>query len=230
MASGDFPYALDEPAAWRGPSPERLCPLPCPRAPAGTHACRFAPESKVALFRQVAALGSRSDLRCLLLAPPDRPAAEGNLPLSEEDLRRWLAALPAPLPRPIGLLCPDSPYPCGPTPLCETTPEGRRQDETEALQALFSRSESLAEGIEMAFGSLPPQEREFIHAWAHRPHPNHPSRPIPTYLLAEQFHFSRRKGFKILSAAKTANPTVYARLEALRKQRLRKTGAWQVRG
>ena len=63
-----------------------------------------------------------------------------------------------------------------------------------------------------------------------RPDPNAPSRPIPIYRLADQFHFSRRKGFKILAAAKTLNPTVYARLDALRKQRLRKTGAWQVRG
>lgn len=229
MASGDFPYALDEPAAWRGLTPEPLRAVPCPHAPAGTHACRFAPESKVALFRQIAALGSRREVRCLLLAEPERAPAEGDLPLCAEDLRRWLAAHPGPLPRPIGLLCPGAPYPCGPKPLCETTPEGRRQDETEALQALFTRSESLAEAIEMAFGALPPQAREFVHAWAHRPDPNHPSRPIPTYLLAEQFHFSRRKGFKILAAAKTANPTVYARLEALRKQRLRKTGAWQVR-
>ena len=230
MASGDFPYALDEPAAWRGLAPERLHAIPCPRAPAGTHACRFAPESQVALFRQIAALGARSDVRCLLLTEPNRPLAEGELPVTAEDLRRWLAAHPGPLPRPIGLFHPQTPCPCGPKPLCETTPEGRRQDETEALQALFARSETLSEGIEMAFGNLPPQEREFIHAWAQRPDPNHPSRPIAIYLLAEQFHFSRRKGFKILAAAKAANPTVYARLDALRKQRLRKTGAWQVRG
>ncbi|MCI6590953.1 MAG: hypothetical protein MSB12_07725 [Lentisphaeraceae bacterium] len=230
MASGDFPYALDEPAAWRGLAPESLRAVPCLHAPAGTHACCFAPESKVALFRQVAALGARSEVRCLLLAEPERAPAEGEVAVTAEDLRRWLAAHPGPFPHPLGLLCSGAPYPCGSTPLCETTPEGRRQDEAEALQTLFTRSESLAEAIEMAFGTLPPQEREFVHAWAHRPDPNHPSRPIAIYRLADQFHFSRRKGFKILAAAKTLNPTVYARLDALRKQRLRKTGAWQVRG
>lgn len=224
-----FPYALQA-AARDGAAPRSpLRDYPCPHAPEGEHAALCQVRSKAELFRLLATLHNRAELRCLLLAPPAEPPAPDTLPITAEDLRAWLRDGAALCTKPVALLARQNTCPCGTYPLCEHTPEGRRRDELSVLDTLTTRAESLAAALDGLFPALSPPDLAFLQAWASRPDPADASRACPVNQLAQHFHISRRKAYLILARAKSDNPKLFAQMAFRRKHRLRKTGAYEVR-
>jgi len=218
-----FPYLIHNPTS---PRPQRpaLFPLACPCAPEGQEVLLLRARSQSELQRVFHTLSSRPEVRCLLLALPEVPTALG-VPVSPADLRQWAGALSA---RSVCPVCPLLPsrYPCGDSPLCWSHAPSREREETAHLATLSSRSETLDSALTTAFPGLTARNREVLQAWAHRSEPDHPNSPITQTTLARTFHLSRRQIVRILLRARTANPEVYARLQALRTHRLKPTGRY----
>lgn len=216
-----FPYMLQAVGAWRAPDSPREAT--CPHAQAGERVMLIRPRSRADFLRAAVPLAAQAEVRCLLLSPPDA------CDVFPEDLRRWAGEAEARLRRPITLRVPGAPCPCGERPHCQPRADTLQREQELHLSALGLRSQSLAEALAEAFPSLEPREREALHAWAHRPEPSRPNRPILQASLAKAFRHSTRWVQRVLARAREDNPILFARLEALRSHRLRKTGAWEVR-
>lgn len=219
-----FPYMLQAAEAWRPPEAPR--DVSCPHAPEGERAVLLRPRSRADLLRAAAPLAAGAEVRCLLLALPEGAPAGEVLP---EDLRRWAGEAEARLRRPVALLAPGAPCPCGEAPRCPQRPDTLRREQHLHLSALGLRAQSLAEALAEAFPKLNPREREMLHAWAHRPDPDHPRQPISQPSLAKAFKGNTRWVQRVLARAREGNPVLFERLDALRTHRLRRTGAWEVR-
>lgn len=216
----DFPYMLHAVTAWRAPEPPRE--TACPYAQEGERVLQLRPRSRADFLRAAAPLAAQAEVRCLLLAVPD---ACDVLP---EDLRRWASEAEARLRRPVTLRIAGAPCPCGEHPHCQPRTDTLRREQDLHLSALGLRTQSLAEALAEAFPGLNSRERELLHAWAHRPEPSCPNRPIFQTSLAQAFNVSLRWVERVLARARNDNPALFARLKALRTHRLRKTGAWEV--
>ena len=81
----DFPYlvAPTQPLPSRPPA---LAEHACPHAPDGTAAWTLRPRSRADLLRVAGTLRGRAEVRCLLLAPPERPAPGAPEPVQQ---LRW---------------------------------------------------------------------------------------------------------------------------------------------
>lgn len=221
-----FPYMLQAGEAWRPPMPP--CAAPCPYVPEGERAFLLRPRSRADLLRAAATLAARAEVRCLLLALPE--SCGETEALRPEDLRRWAAEAEARFGRPVALLTSGAACPCGPKARCHGHADTVRREQCLRLSALGLRSQSLAEALAETFPRLTPREREMLQAWAHRPEPSRPQRPIFQRTLAQAFKGNTRWVQRVLARARAENPKLFARLGAMRAHRLRRTGAWEVRG
>lgn len=217
----DFPYMLCEAAPWHPPTPPREAD--CPHVPEGERAVLLRPRSRADLLRAARPLAAEAAVRCLLLAPPEDVAD-----LLPEDVRQWAAEAEDRLHRPVSLLMPGAPCPCGNAARCKGRTGTLLREQDLHLAGLGLRAESLSEALAEAFPHLTPRERELLHAWAHRPEPNHPRRPIFQTSLALAFKGNVRWVQRVLGRARADNPALFARLETLRNHRLRRTGAYEV--
>ena len=148
--------------------------------------------------------------------------------LLPEDVRQWAAEAEDRLHRPVSLLMPGAPCPCGNATRCKGRTGTLLREQDLHLAGLGLRAESLSEALAEAFPHLTPRERELLHAWAHRPEPNQPRRPIFQTSLALAFKGNVRWVQRVLGRARADNPALFARLETLRNHRLRRTGAYEV--
>lgn len=216
-----FPYMLQAVEAWQVPEPPRE--MACPYAQEGERVVLLRPRSRADFLRTAIPLAAQAEVRCLLLAPPN------TCDVLSEDLRCWANEAETRLRRPVTLSVSGAPCPCGGHPHCQPRTDTLQREQCLHLSALGLRSQSLAEALAEAFPDLDPRERELLHAWAHRPDPSRPNRPIFQASLAKAFKGSVRWVQRVLTRARKGNPILFARLEALRVHRLRKTGAWEVR-
>ncbi len=222
MDEADFPYMLCGATPWRPPTPPRE--VACPHAPEGERALLLRPRSRADLLRAALPCAGSAEVRCLLLTLPE---AEGDL--RPEDLRAWAAEAEARLRRPVALFVPGGPCPCGAAARCAGRTDTLLREQGRRLAGLGLRAESLAEALAEAFPRLAPREREMLQAWAHRPEPSQPQRPIFQGTLAQAFKGNVRWVQRVLARARTDNPALFARLEALRDHHLRRAGAYEVR-
>ncbi len=93
----------------------------------------------------------------------------------------------------------------------------------------LSGAASLDDAIDQAFSELPRKVRTLLRRWAVQDEPYKHGSPIRVRTLARKNRIGESTLYRYFSKAKMENPRIFEMLKRYRKERLRKTNAYEVK-
>lgn len=218
-----FPYMLSASKGVAMPPPQpQACA--CPQTPDGLQTWVLRPMDRVDVLRSANRMRVSEEVHCMVLALPN----EAGL-MTQRDLRAWAEEAAQRSGRVVTLQTQKGRFPCGEKACCRCHKATREREQQAAFSDAFGRDEAFIQTLAQRFPSVDEEKMRFLRAWALEENPKQPGTKITMVALAKQFKVTTRTLERWLDDLRENVPELVAHFEHMREQRVRKTGAYEVR-